>query len=158
MLDYHIGSNQPEKAFVIVCILREGAAEAFQFVEDSLYPPGTPKNDLFNLVFVGPWPKNDLLWPLVSFPLEDLEKVRDLLQVSGFKLACGTPRMMLFGEGGAVLVSLPDSMDSCKTPSHCQCTDWVHFPMAHADNVFTLEGRSENKIHPQFTGRVAGST
>lgn len=108
-----LGSIAQGGRHFLLCALasRPGMADALAAIENTLYPPSTPENHLFNLYHCG-W--ENLLIHVAVVPIEDRAKVESVLKAKGFRVADGTPTLI---EDGRV----------------------KHFPLSRHRTVFNLE-------------------
>jgi hypothetical protein len=106
--------------FVVTMLTRPGATAFSERLENTLYPPGTPKNELFQITIVR-WPDDDPVpgdWCVLSFPIADRPAAEKIANECGLRFADGVPTI------------LPGPL-------------W--FPMSGA-NVWTLESRPSGDI------------
>jgi hypothetical protein len=87
----HQAAGDENTLVVISLLLRKRVEELVARVENELYPPGTPANDLFQLYFLQ-WPESaPLQWFIFTMPWQDEKRVRELAGELGFRLNQGVP-------------------------------------------------------------------
>jgi hypothetical protein len=69
---------------------RPGLTECMTLVEHKHFPPGTDRNELFILRFIK-W--SDMVWVMMSIPIEDKNLVEDIAKECGLRIANGVPTM-----------------------------------------------------------------
>jgi len=90
-------------------MMRPGIRECMSTLEFTHYPPGTPRNDLFNIHIVH---FADLPWVLISIPREEKEFMERAAAASGMRIAEGIPTLLspkgveLFPVAGAHIFTL----------------------------------------------------
>lgn len=97
---------------------RPGVADCFQTLEFSYFKPETPRNHLYVLRILE-W--EEILWGIVSIPIEEKHLMEKSAQVNRLRIANGVP-MMFMG-------------DKCS-----------QFPVSN-DRVFTLENISGHPVY-----------
>ena len=109
--------TKDESRFFIIGMLmptRIGVTLFGTLLEYRHYPPGTPKNDLFQLVMSN-WEK--MLWGIMSIPIEDKVYAEKIAEECGLRLTDGIPSVI---DGNA-----PDGV--------------IFFPVTDSERIMTLE-------------------
>lgn len=115
----------PKWVHFVGMLMRPGVGGCAETLEHTHYKPGTPANDLFQLHIIK-W--EDLVWGLISIPIEDRSKMDRAAAANGLRVADGVPTMVN-GQGGELKVS--------------------RFPVEN-DRIFTLENVSGHPVYKGF--------
>lgn len=81
----------PKWMHFVGMLMRPGVGGCAETLEHTHYKPGTPANDLFQLHIIK-W--EDLVWGLISIPIEDRSKMERAAAANGLRIANGVPFMI----------------------------------------------------------------
>lgn len=122
---------------VIYQITRPGTGYFSNYLEHKYFPPETPLNDEFQF---RPYKWRDLMWGIISIPIEKKDLCYEAAQVSKLRIANGIP--VRFRIGGLI-----ESCAACRKENATEkmpgATDIQWFPL-DCDNAYTLEFSREN--------------
>jgi hypothetical protein len=90
-----LAQNDSSKFYVVCLATRNGRHEFCERVEKCLFPPGTEKNELFELG-VTVW--HGMKWVIMVVPKKYAKKVKECALAVGMRVANGIPFMMHRGE------------------------------------------------------------
>ena len=130
---------------------RPGVAYFANHLEHNYFPPDTPQNDLMQF---RQYKWNDILWAIVSVPLEYREVCEKSVAEAKLRLANGSP--VKFGIGLAALRAsdlkdlfegLKDDKFDGKSYEVVQKENNISFFPMQSENVFTLENVRDHVIY-----------
>ena len=97
---------------------RPGVSECITLLEHKHYQPKTPRNELFIMRLID-W--NDIMWVIISIPIEEKNLMEAVADECGLRIADGIPTMI---SGGGV----------------------ERFPISN-ERIFTLENKSGHLVY-----------
>jgi len=135
-----LATRNPDQLFLVILPFYEGAADAMNEIEQTLYKLNTPANDLYNIAIIN-WPNDpELAMPvcMAYMPMKDrpqIEKILASQKPRPFRIIDGVPQMSR--PNGHLLPCNREMMgQDCAGPA-CDCERWYHWPVK-GSNVYQI--------------------
>lgn len=127
-------NDQTHTLFIVCMIPRSGGAQFFSHLEHTYYPPGTPANDDFQMMFHH-WEGRP--WIIGSIPLRDRAKADASAAATKMRLADGYPMIVDYPWAGPGVVG---QINVREEKVRGRFTIRSRFPL-HSRRTFTLENQ-----------------